>query len=186
VIGAHGCGTIRVHAMVMSFSSLVSSLQSIAPSQRIEIAPHCSLSTRGALLFFSSLCVVTFGLGTFLATRGFWPVLPFAGLEMALLGWALKVSLRRRHHRETIIVSEADVRVESRDHSHYVEVVFPRHWARVKLRRPQSPLHPSCLTIESHGRRCEVGSFLTEQERQGLAQRLTRLIGRVDESPRLA
>jgi len=173
--------------MVMAFSSLVSSLQRISPSQRIEIAPNCSLSTRGALLFFSSLCFVTFGFGAFLASRGFWPVLTFAGLEMALLGWALKVSLRRRHHRETIIVSEADVRVESRDHSdHYVEVVFPRHWARVKLRRPQSPLHPSCLTIESHGRRCEVGSFLTEQERQGLARRLTRLIGRVDESPTLA
>jgi uncharacterized membrane protein len=170
----------------MAFFSLVSSLQRISLSQRIEIAPNCSLSTRGALLFFSSLCCVTFGFAAFLAARGFWPVLPFAGLEMLLLGWALKVSLRRRFHRETITVSEADVRVESRDHSHYVEVVFPRHWARVKLRRPQSPLHPSCLTIESHGRRCEVGSFLTEQERQGLAQRLTRLIGRVDESPTLA
>jgi uncharacterized membrane protein len=53
-------------------------------------------------------------------------------------------------------------------------------------RRPDSPLHPSRLTIESHGRRCEVGSFLTEQERRGLAQRLTRLIGRIDESPSLA
>lgn len=121
-----------------------------------------------------------------MTARGFWPVLPFAGLEMAVLGWALKVSLRRRYHRETIIVSEVDVRVESRDCSHYVEVVFPRHWARVKLRRPHSPLHPSCLTIESQGRRCEVGSFLTEQERRGLAQRLTRLIGRIDESPTLA
>jgi uncharacterized membrane protein len=153
---------------------------------RIEICPNCSLTVRSARLFFGIACIVPCGVAGLLALRGFWPVLPFAGLEMALLGWALKVSLRRRYHRETIIVSEADVRVESRDHSHYVEVVFPRHWARVKLRRPQSPLHPSCLTIESHGRRCEVGSFLTEQERQGLAQRLTRLIGRVDESPTLA
>ncbi|HEV7716499.1 MAG TPA: DUF2244 domain-containing protein [Steroidobacteraceae bacterium] len=161
-------------------------MQPIPGLQRIEIAPNCSLSARGALFFFSSLFLVTFAVATLMAARGFWPVLPFAGLEMAVLGWALNVSLRRRHHRETIIVSDADVRVESRDRSHYVEVVFPRHWARVKLRRPQSPLHPSCLTIESHGRRCEVGSFLTEQERRGLAQRLTRLIGRVDESPSLA
>jgi uncharacterized membrane protein len=165
---------------------VVSSLQHIDCSQRIEIAPNCSLSTRGALLFFSSLCFVTFAVATLMAARGFWPVLPFAGLEMGLLGWALRVSLRRRHHRETITVSEEHVRVESQGRAHYVEVVFPRHWARVKLRRPQSPLHPSCLTIESHGRRCEVGSFLTEQERRGLAQRLTRLIGRVDESPSLA
>ncbi len=163
-----------------SFLSVASSLQ------RIEIAPNCSLSSAGAVLFFGSLCFVSFAIAGFMAWRGFWPILPFAGLEMTVLGWALNVSLRRRFHRETITVSESDVRVESRDRSHSVEVVFPRHWARVKLRRPHSPLHPSCLTIESHGRRCEVGSFLTEQERRGLAQRLTRLIGRVDESPSLA
>jgi uncharacterized membrane protein len=154
--------------------------------QRIEIVPNCSLSPHGALVFFGSLCAATFGIATFMIFRGFWPVLPFAGLEMAVLGWALKRSLDRRHHSETITVSDDDVKIERRDSAHYVEVVFPRHWARVKLRRPHSRLHPSCLTIESHGRRCEVGSFLTEQERRGLAQRLTRLIGRVDESPSLA
>ena len=154
--------------------------------QRIEIAPNCSLSTRGALLFFGSICAVSFGVAGFWAARGFWPVLPFAGLEMAVLGWALMRNLERRHHHQTITISDEDVHVESQDGSHYVEVVFPRHWARVTLRRPDSPLHPSCLTIESHGRRCEVGSFLTEQERRGLALRLKRLIGRIDESPSLA
>lgn len=161
-------------------SSLASGLQ------RIEIAPNCSLTVRGALVFFASLCTVSLSIAAFFTLRGFWPVLPFAGLEMLLLGWALHTSLVRRHHRETITVSESDVRVESRDAGHYVEVVFPRHWTRVTLRRPHSPLHPSCLTLESHGRRCEVGSFLTEQERRGLARRLTRLIGRIDESPTLA
>ena len=155
-------------------------------SQRIQIVPNCSLSPKGALLFFGSLCFATFGIALLMTFRGFWPVLPFAGLEMALLGWALHRSLQRRHHCETITVSGDDVRIEHRDDVHYVEVVFPRHWARVKLRRPHSRLHPSCLTIESHGRRCEVGSFLTEQERRGLAQRLQRLIGRINESPSLA
>ena len=154
--------------------------------ERIEIVPNCSLSTRGALVFFGSLCFATFGIAALMTFRGFWPVLPFAGLEMLLLGWALRRSLDRRHHSETITISENDVRIEQRHRAHYVEVVFPRHWARVKLRRPHSRLHPSCLTIESHGRRCEVGSFLTEQERRGLAQRLTRLIGRINESPSLA
>jgi uncharacterized membrane protein len=185
VIGRSACVNIAPCDEV-AFPSLASSLQTIVCQERIEIAPNCSLSPRSALRFFCGLFFVTFAVATLMASRGFWPVLPFAGLEMAVLGWALKVSLRRRHHRETIIVSEEVVRVESHDHAHSVEVVFPRHWARVKLRRPQSPLHPSCLTIESHGRRCEVGSFLTEQERRGLAQRLTRLIGRVDESPSLA
>jgi len=153
---------------------------------QIEIQPNCSLTVRGALLFFGSLCAVSFGIAGFMAWRGFWPVLPFAGAEMALLGWALKASLARRFHRETIIVTETDVRVELRDRKHYSKVVFPRHWAQVKLRRPASRFQPSRLTIESHGRQCELGGFLTETERRGLALRLMRLIGRINESPTLA
>jgi uncharacterized membrane protein len=150
---------------------------------RIEICPNCSLSLRGAWLFFAAACVVPFGVAGFLALRGFWPVLPFAGLEMALLGWALNTSMQRRFHRQTIIVTDRDVKIESRERARCEQVVFPRHWAQVKLRRPAARLHPSRLTIESHGRQCELGSFLTEEERRGLALQLQRLIGRVNESP---
>jgi len=149
----------------------------------IEIRPNCSLSVRGARLFFVSACVMPFGMGGLLALKGFWPILPFAGLEMALLAWALKVSLERRFHSQTITVTESNVSVESRHRSSTERVVFPRHWAQVKLRRPAASLHPSRLTIESHGRQCELGSFLTEEERRGLARRLARLVGRVNESP---
>jgi uncharacterized membrane protein len=157
-----------------------------AAPQCIVIAPNCSLSVRGALVFFGGMCSVSFGIAGLLAALGFWPVFPFAGLEMAVLAWGLKASLERRRQRQTITVSERDVLVESRTGSHCVRVVFPRHWARVKLRRPASRLYPSRLVIESHGRQCEVGDFLTEEERRGLAVRLGRLIGRIDESPRLA
>jgi uncharacterized membrane protein len=153
--------------------------------QRIEICPHCSLSVRTALLFFGSTCLVSFMIAGYMTLRGFWPVLPFSGLEMGFLGWALKVSMARRHHRQTITVTDADVSVELSDRQHSVQHVFPRHWAQVKLRRPASRLHPSRLTIESHGRQCELGSFLTEAERRGLALRLQGLIGRVNESPSL-
>lgn len=148
----------------------------------IEIRPNCSLTVRGARMFFASACVVPFGMGGFLALKGFWPILPFAGLELALLAWALKVSLERRFHSETVTVTESDVSVESRTAGRSERVVFPRHWAQVKLRRPAARLHPSRLTIESHGRQCELGSFLTEEERRGLALRLARVIGRVDHS----
>ena len=94
--------------------------------------------------------------------------------------------MARRHYRQTITVTEVDVSVESRDRAQCVQVVFPRHWAQVKLRRPASRLHPSRLTIESHGRQCELGTFLTDEERRGLAAQLQRLIGRVNESPSLA
>ena len=150
---------------------------------QIDICPNCSLSLCGARVFFAAACVVPCGVAGFLAVKGYWPVLAFAGLEMALLGWALNVSLARRFHRQTITVTESDVSVESRDRRRCSRIVFPRHWAQVKLRRPAARQHPSRLTIESHGHQCELGSFLTEEERRGLALRLQRLIGRVNESP---
>jgi uncharacterized membrane protein len=150
---------------------------------QIEICPNCSLTLKSARTFFLLVCIVPCGVAAFLATRGFWPILPFAGLELAVLGWALNVSLERRFHRQTIVVTEADVSVDTCERSRTEHVVFPRHWAQVKLRRPAARLHPSRLTIESHGRQCELGSFLTEEERRGLALRLQRLIGRVNESP---
>ena len=150
---------------------------------RIEICPNCSLSVRGARLFFAAACIAPGGIAIVLALKGFWPVLPFAGLEMALLGWALRVCLERRFHSQTITVTDADVSIDTRARARREHVVFPRHWAQDKLRRPAARLHPSRLTIESHGRQCELGSFLTEEERRGLALRLERLIGRVNESP---
>jgi uncharacterized membrane protein len=154
--------------------------------QTIQLAPNCSLQPRAAALFFATICLVSFSIAGIFALRGLWPILPFAGLEMLVLGWALRLSLRRRHCLETITISEQRVEVENRDGSRYSRVVFPRHWAQVKLRPAGSRLHPSRLTIESHGRAHEVGAFLTEQERQALAGRLMRSVGRVNESPPLS
>jgi len=157
-----------------------------ADAQRIELAPNCSLTPQGARLFVGSLALATFGLAGFLALRGLWPVLPFAGLEIGLLTWAVQASMRRGTEREVIVVSEDQVVIETRARGGSHRTVFPRHWARVTLRGPKRAQHPSRLTIESHGRACEVGRFLTEDERQRLAARLQRLVGKTSESPALA
>jgi uncharacterized membrane protein len=153
-------------------------------ARHIDLAPHCSLSPRGALLFFASVCVATLGVAGAATLLGFWPVLPFAGAEMLLLGWALHANMQRRFERESIDVSETEIVIEYSLGTPR-RVVFPRHWARVKIRRPKSPLHRGQLVIESHGRAQEVGKFLTEEERRHLAAELRRLIGDMNQSPGL-
>lgn len=151
-----------------------------------QIAPNCSLRPRAAVLFFASICLVSFAIAGTLALLGMWPILPFAGLEMLALGWALHASLRRRHHTQTILLTDDLVRVETRSGSHCEQIEFTRHWAQVKLRRADIRMHPSRLTIESHGRSYEVGGFLNEEERQALAGQLMRSVGRINESPPLS
>jgi uncharacterized membrane protein len=152
----------------------------------IELAPNCSLTPRSARWFVGSLALVTFSVAGFFASRGLWPILPFAGLEIGLLAWAVHASMRSGSARELIVVSEDEVVVERRAPSGSRRTVFPRHWARVTLRGPQPARRPSRLTIESHGRALEVGRFLTEDERRSLAAQLERLVGRTSESPALA
>jgi uncharacterized membrane protein len=52
----------------------------------IQLSPNCSLTPRGAALFFGSICLVSFSIALAMTLKGLWPVFPFAGLEMALLG----------------------------------------------------------------------------------------------------
>ena len=159
-----------------------------AAASHFDLAPHCSLSPRGAALFFISVCVPTFGVAGTATVLGYWPILPFAGAEIALFGWALKSNMARRFEHEHIEVTETQVVIES---SHALRpgtarrIVFPRHWAQVKIRRPKSPLHRGQLVIESHGRGHEVGKFLTEEERRQLAAELKLLIGGMNQSPAL-
>src|ERR1700742_512458 len=116
----------------------------------IQLTPNCSLTPRAAGYFFASLCAVSFAIALGMTLRGFWPVFPFAGLEMLVLGWALRASMQRRHWMQIITVSDDQVTIETHERKTHNRIVFPRHWAQVKLRRADTHLHPSRLTIESH------------------------------------
>jgi uncharacterized membrane protein len=114
------------------------------------------------------------------------PLLAFAARRTVFLCQRLRDVLRRfRLHVELITLTDEHIEIDSQPAGQQW-VVFPRHWAQVKLRRAARPLRPSRLLIMSHGRSLEVGSFLREEQRRELAERLRRAIGRVDESPPLA
>ena len=76
-------------------------MSSAAAAHSIELAPHCSLTTAHARGFFVVTCVLAFTIGGGFAIAGFWPVLPFAGIEMAVLGIALRLSMQRRRQGHT-------------------------------------------------------------------------------------
>lgn len=157
----------------------------VSMPRRLVLTPNCSLTPRTATLFLVATGGLTFLIAGILALQGLWPILPFAGIEIVLLVWATLHSMRRGKERETLEISESEVTISSVRGSHQQFTVFPRHWAKVKLHAPQHALHPSRLCIESHGRACEVGRFLTEDERRGVAARLRQLIGNVSGSPEL-
>jgi len=153
--------------------------------QRITLAPNCSLTLAGAKLFFVATCLFSLSFALFFVLQGFWPILMFWALEMLVLGLALHASLQRRNYTQTVVITESRIILVTRSQHGEAKQEFARHWAKVKLRSPPRRSSPSRLTIESHGRAYEVGSFLTEEDRCLLAKRLGRLVGGMNESPPL-
>jgi len=150
----------------------------------IELTPRCSLTPTGARVFVAFVGATTLGVAAIYALQGMWPVLLFAALEIALLAWAVRASMRAGSARETIAIDQHSITIRRSDRGGEHFSVFPRHGSAVKLHAPSTALHPSRLMLESRGQACEVGRFLTEDERRTLAARLKQLVGNVNEPPR--
>ena len=153
--------------------------------QRIELKPNCSLKPRGAVLFFVATCLFSLAFSLMFVFQGYWPVLPFWALEMLVLGLALTVSMGNAHCSQTVLITDSQISLTTRSRRGLQKQEFARHWTKVRLRSPPRRHGLSRLTIESSGRACEVGSFLTEEDRCRLAERLRYLVGDMNESPPL-
>jgi uncharacterized membrane protein len=155
---------------------------------RFVLGPNASLSVRGAWIFMLWISSATLGAATWCAVHGFWPVLPFAGLELAAVGWALVVSMRRNRYREVVSFERERVRIEFgvTGQGAATEVDLPRAWTRAWIERDAGRRHaPTRLLLGSSGQRVVVGRCLTDEEREALAQRFGTLLkvrrGRLDD-----
>ncbi|MDX2458269.1 MAG: DUF2244 domain-containing protein [Gammaproteobacteria bacterium] len=136
------------------------------------IRPNQSLSWLGAVKIYAAISLCCLGIGVFYALHGFWPVLPFAGLEVVVLGIAFYLCHARSQLREVISVNVDVVTVERGRHRAQEHWECPRAWARISLQRSPLAWYPSRLAIAFQGRQVEIGKFLTEQERCELAEEL--------------
>jgi uncharacterized membrane protein len=143
---------------------------------RFVIRPNRSLSDRGALVFYSGISAVTLLVAAWFVSLGLWVVLPFAGLELLALGIALYLCLVRSTQCEVVSVRGDTVEVCKGRRSLQESRAFHRGWVQVTLEAPLHRWYPSRLILGSHGRKVEVGVFLTQEERVALAGALQRVI----------
>ena len=140
------------------------------------VRPNRSLTPRQQKVFFLFMCTVVLGIAGVFALRGFWLVLPFAGLELAVLAYALWHCARSGAVTEVISVAPDHISVD-RGGAHLARVwETPLAWAQVRLDRGGEDWYPSRLVIRSHGKEVQLGSFLNEDERERLAVELRRAV----------
>jgi len=141
-------------------------------SHRFMIRPNCSLPWRETVQFYLGMVIVSFSIAIAFAMKGMWLVLPFAGLEMLVLGIALYLVARRSMRWQLLNIHEdcVDI-VEGLDQSE-IHSRYQRAWVQVRLEASVVKGHPPRLLLRSHGRSTEIGGYLTEIEKQQLAQQL--------------
>ncbi|MGC1955170.1 MAG: DUF2244 domain-containing protein [Gammaproteobacteria bacterium] len=145
--------------------------------RRFVIRPNRSISWEGTKRLFLVMMLLSMVIAFSFGAVGFWPVIPFAGLELLALGLAFYLCARRCHWSEVVSIRPHCVEVEKGRHGPEERWLFPRAWAKVELLVPFYQQHPSKLVIRSHGREVELGAFLNERERRALASDLRRAIG---------
>jgi len=137
------------------------------------LVPNCSLGwawMKRVFLFFG-LCLAA--VATYFAYLGAWLVLPFAGLELLILGIGIYANARWGATREQVSLNGNRLRV-MRGRGKPEEVAcLPRHWTRIKLRKDPRGWYPSQLLLQCHGRTVEIGKALVESERIQLAEDLS-------------
>ena len=131
--------------------------------------PNRSLGPAGRRWFLGLVGATTLTIGGGFAVIGAWPVMPFAGAEVALLVIAFRVLARHDADFERLEIGEHEVRVESRDAFRVTQFTAHRPWARVIMRDRGE----SCtLGLAYAGRVVPLGRLLSDEGRRKLAQEL--------------
>lgn len=135
--------------------------------------PHCSLSCSQSRVLFWSLALLCFGVAIGFALQGYWLVLPFAGLEIGLLAWALETLRARENNYEVLTIDGDNVVLEWRQGKHSGRRELNRQWLQVQC-ECVSPGRDCHVSVRSHGQETEVGLYLSDEARLKLAVTLRR------------
>ena len=130
-----------------------------------------SLSSAGRTIVLGSLVSLSFAISLAFAYLGAWLVLPFAGVEMAVLVLAFRYIERHAGDFESIEIKGERVLVEKWETGRVNRFELNRYWAQVVLHRA-GPVGRATLALRSHGREVQFGQHLTEEQREAVARTL--------------
>lgn len=146
-----------------------------APLLDVVVYPHRSLGPTGFLVLMAALCACSAAVGLVFYLNGAWPVIGFLGLDVLLIYVAFRLNYRAARAFETVRLTPAALEVTKVDaRGRGRRITFQPYWLAVDMDDP--PRRHSRLTLRSHGRRLEIGGFLTPDEKLDLARALRRAL----------
>ena len=147
--------------------------------QRFEavLYPNHSLGDTGFALLMGAIVLVSGLIGAGFAMVGAWPVTGFLGLDVVLLYLAFRWNFRQSRRVDMIRLDDNGLTVRQSSPGDEEQTWrFETAWVQVVQEDRQ-------LRLRSHGKDLVIGTFLTVDERQTLAQALTSAIRSRRENP---
>lgn len=144
-----------------------------APAARLHLWPFRSLPRRGFVWFIgATAALIALPMLTIIGSPVLWGLLPFAGITLAGVWWALNRSYRDAEIVEDLALwPDRMTLVRHGPHGRRQEWEANPHWVRVTLHRSGGPV-PNYLTLQGGPREVELGAFLSEDERVKLRDEL--------------
>lgn len=129
---------------------------------------NCSVTPAQLGWMYVSICVVSLGIGTIFWMQGAKLILPFAWLEVLVVGLAFLVYSRHATDGERISLQDDRLVVELENAGRLERAEFRREWVRIE---PKTGDH-SLIEVSGQGRRVEVGRYVRPDLRPALAREL--------------
>jgi uncharacterized membrane protein len=142
------------------------------------LEPNRPLSPRMLLIILGAVAAFSFTAGVLFALRGAWPVTPFFGADVLILGIAFLICVRSARRRERLVLTHESLVIErlAPNGKTAREEVDP-YWLKVEHKDPE---RIGCeLALVSRGKRWIVGSFLGPDDKASLAEALREALYKV-------
>ncbi|MBV8979040.1 MAG: DUF2244 domain-containing protein [Alphaproteobacteria bacterium] len=139
------------------------------------LKPAPPMSARALGFILAVVAAINLAFAASFIARGAWPVMPFLGLDVALLALAFRAAHRAAKRQEHIVLTPSELSILRRSaRGEERRDSLNPYWVRVSMDDP--PEHGSQLLLWSHGRSLRIGAFLPPVERATFAGQLRRAL----------
>ena len=140
----------------------------------ITLSPNSSLTGIYRIIFLASISFVCVGIATVFYFFGAYLILPFAGIEIAILLIAFYLSFKWSSRKELIYISQEVVKIEKGIHK--AEYLWEEFRTFTSFQIEKGANKSLRLSFRSKGDNVIVGDFLNEDDKNILINEIRNII----------
>ena len=145
---------------------------------QIILSPNRSLTGKYRWIFIGSIATICLSIATIFFILGATLILPFAGLEVAILSIAFYLNFKWSSQKEVIYINPQEVRIEKGNNKlEFSWKEFRTFTSFVVSKEDKDNIQ---LGFRSKGQTIHVGSFLNFDEKKELKEEVSKIISELN------